>query len=101
MADRARIARPSVIRSPAIPLLCLGRRLGQDGLGVLVEQVTAAGTADPVILTFVVDLGRAPASGDDAERVRLARGEGHALARVPDLAEPAGAAGRVVGLEQD
>src|ERR1700678_1810719 len=62
--------------------------LGEDPLGVVFEQVAAAGAADPVGLALIADLDRAAALGNDAQRVRLARGEGDPLAGVGDLAEP-------------
>ena len=61
--------------------------LGEDPLGVVFEQVAAAGAADPVGLALMADLDRAAALGNDAQRVRIVPGEGDRLSRVADLAE--------------
>ena len=100
-ADRPTERLESVINGSRVPIATIGtpallfRRgllprggLGEDRLGLVVEQVAAAGAADPVGLALVADLDRAAALGNDAERVRLARGEGDPLAGVADLAEP-------------
>src|SRR5271155_2296590 len=79
------------IRTPALlfrrGLLPRGG-LGEDPLGLVFEQVAATGATDPVGFALVADLDRAAALGNDAERVRLVRGEGDTLAREANLAEP-------------
>src|SRR4051812_44109429 len=50
--------------------LLAGGGLGEDGLGVLLEEVAAARAADVVGLALVGDRDRPASLGDDADRPR-------------------------------